>query len=837
MKRIATTTRIFVLGLLLAVLGLVIVGEVSAVEVTWGDTIVDAPEQLTNVTLVLDGNLTIEFGGHLEITNSTIVVNSSVGDRYTIQVMEGGVMRLSDVDIRTQGGNYSMIVRGLWEHTNGTIEDIYVRDGPAYGDVALSVRGTGQLNLTSVKVFNPDGWALFIEDQGTAVVMGSELHGGLETIHVMGGGTVALQDTLINGTYGGTRAVLEEGGFLVALSCTFMSHDATGEGAEVPDQAIALIGEETWALLEECDLRTNELANVSWGYLEISGSTATQPGDRPLPDLIGRFGEVYIDGLPLRDIDIQGTELTLVDTTFISGTVTDGAVLNTMGPIPPLIPLDGSVTLQHHYWVDFQLLNETGAPTEGLDLRVFSSGGVFIRDAMSDSEGWVRKVPIWSWTLIDGVRAYEPSHRIEFGETDFQITNVQVYDNTTVVLWNSLESRDLVLDTGSVLPSTSAPRENRTFNLIVDGETLVPNLYPVGEAIIELTIDGEIYQTRTLRLNDRDDVVFQGLNLTEGLHVLYVVVDRLEAVDEMNEGGNDELIILLDVASATSDPGDLVDFTIEINRFRDTEGNEGETLLPGIIYVDFTVRATGSLTFPRNVPVRIEVNGRVEDDARVDLVNQEGLAHVFRGRFDLNLARGDYDIRVIVDPDDEREEEFELNNVDTDSVTLDPAVNDNPFDLDPACCSAIAMVGLITAVGLLGAYSQKKQREAAGVESAETIQYPHSNVPGSTTYGKTGTYHTPPSPKPTQATSLEDRWTAERLGNEMSKAYKVDDWDSTGAERIVMHRPKPKGHQERYKTSNLRCPRCGMNDILGFDDGSAKCQSCKKIFYPGRRYR
>ncbi len=73
-----------------------------------------------------------------------------------------------------------------------------------------------------------------------------------------------------------------------------------------------------------------------------------------------------------------------------------------------------------------------------------------------------------------------------------------------------------------------------------------------------------------------------------------------------------------------------------------------------------------------------------------------------------------------------------------------------------------------------------------------------------------------------------DRSTAARYG--------VDDWDSTGAERIIAYKAPQATSKARYDATNLNCPRCNGREIMGFSDGSAKCQSCKKIFYPGRRY-
>ncbi len=39
--------------------------------------------------------------------------------------------------------------------------------------------------------------------------------------------------------------------------------------------------------------------------------------------------------------------------------------------------------------------------------------------------------------------------RIEFGDTSYQISKLQIYDNTTVTLWDMVVSYDLALNTDS----------------------------------------------------------------------------------------------------------------------------------------------------------------------------------------------------------------------------------------------------------------------------------------------------------------------------------------------------------------------------------------------------
>jgi hypothetical protein len=327
-------------------------------------------------------------------------------------------------------------------------------------------------------------------------------------------------------------------------------------------------------------------------------------------------------------------------------------------------------------------------------------------------------------------------------------------------------------------------------------------------------------------------VVFEDLDLAAGTYIFRIVVDPDDTLEEMNEGGNNEVRLILDVAPEGG-TGELVDLTAEIERVGDTAGNSGEELVSGIIYVDYTVRVYNSKILMRNVPVAVFVNDVMDDLVRVDLLDSADDQFFFSGQFRLNLPRGDYVIKVEVDPFNEIEEEREYNNVDQVSVTLTEDLGPNQF-LDDSCCISLLIFGLIAAVGILGAWAQRRQRMAA--EQAGMAQYGGGmpSQPSMTTsqaYGAEAGYQYSTG-MAREPVSLDERWRVEQSGG----AYTVDGWEDGVAERITTPGQRPPPSRERYQAPDLTCPRCKGHSIIGFSDGSAKCQSCKKIFYPGRRY-
>jgi len=64
-----------------------------------GDWIVTGTESYTNESIVLTGNLTIQFGGSLTLKNVTLAINcSSENGTFDIQVMDGGSLIITDWD-------------------------------------------------------------------------------------------------------------------------------------------------------------------------------------------------------------------------------------------------------------------------------------------------------------------------------------------------------------------------------------------------------------------------------------------------------------------------------------------------------------------------------------------------------------------------------------------------------------------------------------------------------------------------------------------------------------------------------------------------------------------
>ena len=820
--------------ILAATLFLVLLPSSSAAEVTWGDTNISGAEQYSDLTINLDGNLTVEAGGLLTINDSTLLVRATSPDQYMITVEQGGTMVLNNVMITSSGGTYGILVKGDLTHDTGSIEGLSGYGTTMAEATGLVVEGTSHVNLSDVDVFNEEGYALFSNTSGTVRVIGGSLHGLQTAARLTGGSEVILEGTTVRGIEGSDLIVLVERASLFARQCTFRTNDV--ESTSEANRAVHLIGDGTYALLEDCTIRTPELARTTGGELDIIDCSLVLTNGRPIADLVAVGATVVLDNLVLDEIEFSGGTLWLYDVEYDQGNIIDGAVLNTVGNIPHLDTLGEDVVVHHHYWVDFILYNVSGVATSGISLNVLTADGELVLEAFSGVGGYVPAVAIRAWTLDGNVFEYEPSHRVEFAAPNDQITNLQIFGNITVTLRDLEDSLDLVLTTSSIRPSTSAPRENSTFDLIVDGEVLIPYPWDAGQTFIDLYVDDEFVERQVVPLTSRENVRFRGLNLSAGQHLFRIEVDPNDDVEEMNEDGNNVVGLVLDVAPGSTEPGDLVDLTIWIDMIVDTQGNDGDTLIPGVINVDYWVRVTNSKTWLRNVLVAIEIDGAPAETQRIDLVTAEGEDFVSSGRFILNLPRGQYVFTVIVDPENEIEEEFEHNNEDSRTVTLDPEANSSIFDLDPACCSAIVMVVLIATMSIIGQYSQRRQRRAQQTMVAETVEYPSSTYGGSDLEPSTVTFHSTPRDPSKVPTSLDDQWTVQSMDDTMVSRYGLDGSDSSSAERITMYRAPPATPKERYKATNLSCPRCNGRDIVVFPDGSAKCQSCKKIFYPGRRY-
>jgi hypothetical protein len=817
---------------LLALALLALAPSTGADAVTWLDKEVTGEESYSDLNVTLDGNLTVADGGTLYMSDVRWVVNATRASQYTISVEEGGLLHLENVTVSSGGGTYRIEVRGYLGFSNGSIEDLEEDHHVPTVERGLVVLDDGELNIEDVEVVNPSGYAIYINDTGLAVVRGGRLYGASTAVRVNDGGALVLMDTVVGCDLGTDLVILMSGAEMAAHNTTFESDDPYS--SSVHDAAVTVLGDEAGASLEECTIATHEIATMNGGYLELLSCEFQPPRSRPIPDLNVRDADVIVEDLPLQELVASGSIVELWKTTYATGTISNGSTLLTYGPVPPLEALSGDSTLHHHYLVDLMLLNATEDPEEGIDVSVINSeGGLVLNEARSDADGMVHDVPIRSWTLVDGRLTYEPSHRVEFAGPSYQISNLQVYDNGTVTLWDRAGSYDLVLRTDSVEPSIPAPEENRTFDLVVDGDVLIPYTWADGTAKVSLFVDGELHLEKVVPLDERSDVILANLDLKAGTHLFRVLADPGNMVREMNEGGNNELRFILDV-SPEGGTGELVDLTVEIARVGDTAGESGEELLSGIIYVDYTVRARNTKVIMRNVPVAIYVNEAMDDIVRVDLVDTEGDVFVFNGQFRLNLPRGDYVINVVVDPNDEIDEEREYNNEDQSPLSLTDDTGD-PQIFDETCCLSMLIFGLIAAVGVMAAWAQRRQRMAAEGDGA--TQYGPSQVtqtamPGSQTYVGQPQYGVQRTQaRMAEPRSLDERWQVEQRGG----AYTADGWEEGVADRITGPGKRPPPARERFKATNLTCPRCRGRDIMGFADGSAKCQSCKKIFYPGRR--
>jgi hypothetical protein len=807
---------------------------VMADDVTWEDKVVTGTESYSDLNLTMDGNLTVATNGYLSLEDTIWIVNATTSGQYRIVVEEGAALVLTNVTISTAGGTYGIDVLGHLNVEQGSILGLEKEHQNKIIAKGMVVYGNGTVNLTDTDVYNNQGYAIVINDTGTVVMVGGSLYGASIAVRINDQGQMGAYETDISADKATELVILSAAGLFIAENCSFSTDKVYSPSVQAV--AVHLLGDSNEAIFTGCTISTPELAIVNGGYLEVIGSTFDPDRVRgAIPDLSVRDGTVIIEDIDLAELNAHDSAVELHDSTYETGSVSNGSRIYSYGPVPPRDTFTEDTTHHHHYWVDFLLLNRTGDPDDGLVLRVFNSeGGQVLGETLTGEDGKVEKVPIRAWTMANGVFTYEPSHRIEFGGTSYQISNLQVYDNTTVTLWDMVGSYDLVLDTDTVRTSTPAPEENRTFDIIVDGDVLVPNPWDADRPVISLYVDGTLHTGMRIPLTDTDDVVFQGLMIEAGTHLIRVVVDTEADVTEMNEGGNNEVRFLIDVAPEGG-TGDLVDLTVEISRIGDTAGNSEEQLLSGLIYVDYRVRAFNSKVLMRNVPVAVYVDEAMDDLVRLDLTNTEDEHFFATGQFRLNLPSGDYVITVVVDPFNEISEEREHNNEDLRAVTLDEDTDDPGF-FDSTCCISLLVFGLVAAVGILGAWAQKKQREAAeqagGMTTYQGTSPGQAPTYGPQTYGSAPPYPYTSQPTTAEPVSLDQRWRVEQSGG---TAYTADGWEEGVAERITAPVKRTPPDRERYKATDLTCPRCRGRDIMGFSDGSAKCQSCKKIFYPGRR--
>jgi hypothetical protein len=798
---------------LLAVL-VTLLSSAAAEDATWGDKEVVSPEEYDGLNLTLDGNLTVRAGGSLDIVNSSIVFNTTEVYALNITVEEGGHLNLTNTTISSIGGSYGMRVLGNLHLSQVVVDDLFAElNAPEVG--GLKVIGSGRAVLEDVEFPSSSG-GLHVSDGGTVEVKGGLMAGSAYSLFVELGALVTLEGTQIIDPETDPAIGVETGGTVTLESCEISYGTPGPTGETYPPVAINEAGASV--SLVNCTINTNELAYIGGATFEVLGCTFNPPGPSSQDDLWSDDSTIILEDIALGSILVNGGELWLWNSTYEAGQVGNDTQLHSFGHHPPDHTIDDTVTWHQYYWVDFKLLNADRSPGAGLGLIVETAEKVEIIDTKADAEGWVRHVPLRSWTLKGDAFSYEPSHKVWFGDVDQWITYVQVFGNTTVVLWNSDVGNDLALRPEAITPSDSSPEEDEPFNIRVQGETLLPRTFS-GQAQISLWVDGSVVQTKLVDTGSATDIVFEDLTFSEGLHNVSVTVDSDGKVEELNEGGNNEARIIIEVAAGSA-PGTEIDLYVVITGLEDSAENHESPWRPGVIWVDYTVHARYATSRVQRVDVQLLVDGAERDSDSVDLGELVGAEYLHRGRLNVNLPEGDYRFEVRVDQHDKIDEEYENNNVDTMSrVQLSTESDDNFFDMwDPVCCSSLGFFLLLLIISLLSSWMQRRKKR----EGIDDVAYPQS------TRQQPGEPGAPYSS--TRGGEVEEKWTSQRIDRELGSIYSVD--DRTGRlEPKVVKRPPPRARGGRYKLTGVNCPRCASMDIMGFPDRSAKCQSCRKIFY------
>jgi hypothetical protein len=204
-----------------------------------------------------------------------------------------------------------------------------------------------------------------------------------------------------------------------------------------------------------------------------------------------------------------------------------------------------------------------------------------------------------------------------------------------------------------------------------------------------------------------------------------------------------------------------------------------------VLDVHFTVRARYSTVVQRNVQVQLLVNGEVRGTSWVDLirlVDADGVReYSSEGDIPINLPEGTYTIELAVDPGDDFIERYENNNLDSATVELAPKAVTPLLDNwdDPALCIVLGTVALV--IALLAVTRSRLSRRGGGA------------VPGPAALPTGPKAQEGPAPPPPTTAPLGSRLAAPLAG--------------------------------------AICPSCGGGDVVGYPDGSARCQSCKAVFY------
>jgi hypothetical protein len=756
-------------------------GESRAQPIEWNETVIDTDSNIVGERVVLSGNLTVGPGASLSLDNSTLLVNASMGE-LRIHVQVGGRFSLTSSFIMVIKGSYTFIVegelqagftgwKGLYNHTAGPEDGIRVIAG-------------GHANLTLVTIEATMGPLVSVADGGRVDLRDCDLEAYGPVVTLDGGASMSMDGSQLSEMYArgplltvtnGSQATIRESTLCQGVEDWPISGDE--------HMGIIIDGGSSSVMLDSSEIRDGYIVQVKEGRFVHTrdGSIASMR----LAALMSVDGNLTLGQCLIGRVNITGGRLWLLNgSAYETGCVSGDCTVFSYGPAPPNSTLAPSVTVHHHYRVDFLLLNEARSPAADNSLLVETKDREVVVDTRSGPDGWVRDVWLLSWTRRGATFSYEPSHRVEFGDVDYSITRVQVYGNTTVTLWNSPDQRDLVLLQDAVSITDRSPREGDPFDVVVKGALLIPYTYPNGTSELVLYVDGKEFQSRQFSPTSRKDVTFKGLNLSEGMHEVRVVVDPSGLTPQLNRFGNDEARVIVEVASRNY-TGDEIDLYVRVGRIEDTAGNTEAPLAPGVLDVHFTVRARYSTVVQRNVQVQLLVDGEVRGTRWVDLVrlvDVDGKSEYSSdGDIPLNLPEGTYTIGLVVDPGDDFIERYENNNADSATVEVSPKPVQPLLDNwdDPAVCVALGLVALV--IVLFAVARNRLSRRGGGAA-------PVSDVP-------------PVGPK------------------------------AQGGSAPAPPLAQPQSSREASTMAGAACPACGGGDVVGYPDGSARCQSCKAVFY------
>ena len=795
----------FINGLLLGAAALLIVSitvclscssEAGAIE--WGDTVIGTNVTNSSVAIILSGDLSVTSGGNLTLTYCVLYLNASDPERCSIVVEDGGALNLIASTLAILNGSYDITIRGLLTIENTPKGGLYGDDpGPVGG---IKVVGPGLARLNQADLIQPSGPVLALASGAEATLEGGVLSSN-GTVLLLEGGSFA--SSYYGGIYGedeGPVVIVRQGSKALFEGTHILPPPTIDLASSAIEHGIGLLVEGSTSM---ATMRIRGGVDAPYVVRVVDG-TFTIVRDPNIWDLVdvdiieNERGNVTLWGTLVLRMNVTDGVLWLFNgSTYETGIVIGNSTVYSYGLAPPNWTLAPSVTLHHHYRVDFLLLDEGRSPAADNSLLVETKDREVVIDTRSGADGWVRGVWLLSWTRKGSTFTYEPPHRVEFGDVDYSITRVQVYGNTTVILWNSADQRDLVLLQDAVSVTDRSPREGDPFDVVVKGSVLLPYTYPNGTSELVLYVDGKEFQTRQFSPTSRSDVTFKGLNLSEGMHEVRVVVDPSGLIPQMNRFGNDEARVIVEVASRNY-TGDEIDLYVRLGLIEDTAGNTKPPLLPGVLDVHFTVRARYSTVVQRNVQVQLLVNGDVTGTRWVDLIHLVDVdgknEYSVEGSIPINLPEGTYTIELTVDPGDNFIERYENNNVDSTTVDVKPKAVTPFLDNwdDPALCIVLGTVALV--IALLAVTRSRISRRGGGA-------VPGSGAPPTGTTARTG-----PAPAPTA--------------------------HPAPTTPLVPPAP-PRGSREASPLAGATCPSCGGGDVVGYPDGSARCQSCKAVFYLG----